>query len=324
MQTTHHDFAEFSRKKPKALGAIFNDCILRRLCNAQEINQLSTFQDIPVVGFSTFGELLGVNINQTLTSIFFYQVDGAEFEDEYIDNFVQKYAAFKSYFLLRKINRQTMINNINKAMLEQMKSSMPVLETIGGTLQNAVSAIDAIESQLGHVEGEFTLFSAHMEKGSADNANLAIEVENLTNNVRDIRMVLSVISDIADQTNLLALNAAIEAARAGEHGRGFAVVADEVRKLAERTQKSLSETNVSVSTIIQAVESIGKMMSGVSNGLMEVSSKSNALSSNMENLAHESKVISGELKSQSKLTDALNSELMKLSVYEKTLDILNH
>ena len=163
-----------------------------------------------------------------------------------------------------------------------------------------------------------------MEKGSADNANLSMEVEHLTTNVRDIRVVLSVISDIADQTNLLALNAAIEAARAGEHGRGFAVVADEVRKLAERTQKSLSETNVSVSTIIQAVENISKTMSGVSSGLLEVSSKSNALSGDMDTLAQKSHTISAELRSQSKLTEELNQELDKLNVYEKTLAILNH
>ncbi|MFT5660910.1 MAG: methyl-accepting chemotaxis protein [Sulfurimonas sp.] len=109
------------------------------------------------------------------------------------------------------------------------------------------------------------LRTAEIEGDMAENMN------TLSNDANEVKNVLTIISDIADQTNLLALNAAIEAARAGEHGRGFAVVADEVRKLAERTQKTLAEINATINIVVQSIGDASTKMGANAQDMQELS-----------------------------------------------------
>ena len=110
-----------------------------------------------------------------------------------------------------------------------------------------------------------------VQETSEVEVELADKMDTLSNEASNVKSVLEVIGDIADQTNLLALNAAIEAARAGEHGRGFAVVADEVRKLAERTQKSLSEINATINVIVQSIQEASGNMNSNSKEIQKLS-----------------------------------------------------
>lgn len=114
------------------------------------------------------------------------------------------------------------------------------------------------------------VMNTKMQDSAQAESELSERMDSLSNDANQVKEVLEVISDIADQTNLLALNAAIEAARAGEHGRGFAVVADEVRKLAERTQKSLVEINATINVIVQSIMDASTQMGSNAKEIQEL------------------------------------------------------
>ncbi|MCL4137769.1 UNVERIFIED_CONTAM: hypothetical protein GTU68_050226 [Idotea baltica] len=220
--------------------------------------------------------------------------------------------------------QQTETSQVATAMNEMAASVQEVARTAENTAieaRNVDSEAQAGKNVVNETMGSIDALAKEVETA-------AETLNSLENDIANIGQIVVVIRSITEQTNLLALNAAIEAARAGEHGRGFAVVADEVRTLAARTQSSTHEIEEMVGRLqtgaLEAVEVMNEGRESAKNSVEKAAQAASALDSitaMISNMDAMSGAISTAAREQATVAEDINKSIVKISqVVEHTAD----
>ncbi|MCV9879617.1 methyl-accepting chemotaxis protein [Brenneria sp. KBI 447] len=316
---TRHDWQQFVSEKGKPIGLLLNDCVLRRLNNANALAQANLFDNVPAAGFSSFGEIFGVPINQTLSALAFFDHD-----IQAMTHFPIEYAAFAGHYSQRSLRRWEAMHHIQTGVINRVIAYQEELSPLLTALPQLEHATSRQTETLDMAESNIRAISEAATQTRIAQNHLEHELNQLEQISQGISQITVGISTIADQTNLLALNAAVEAARAGEAGRGFAVVAEEVRRLARSSKDQSDATRKSINDAVATIARIRDVASQTVGTTEDMADKSISAADQIASMSaetsrerHNVTANLGQLKEAAKGMDAMHEAVEQLTTLQQ-------